>query len=180
MQLDALINLWITTATTFLVLLFLSALFHKASDLMRFTNFLGNYQVLPNASLTPAAYGLMVCEGLVSLFLLTPQFKQLGATLAIGLLLVYASVIALNVARGNFKIECGCGGPPMHLSYGLVLRNVVIAAMSLPLAFSKNSPTIFIDTAIAVAAGAVLYLLYVVAEQLLANLNQAASPTSFQ
>ena len=123
MQFDALLNLWITAATTFLVMLFLSALFHKASDLVRFTGFLGNYQVLPHASVTAAAYGLMVCEGLIPLLLLNPQFKQLGATLAMGVLLLYASVIALNVAKGNFKIECGCGCPAVHLSYGLVLRN---------------------------------------------------------
>ena len=180
MQFDTLLNLWITTATTFLVLLFIRALLHKVSDLVRFTGFLGNYNVVPHASLTIAAYGLIAVEGLIVLLLVTPQFNQLGAILAIGVLFLYAAVIALNVAKGNREIECGCGGPAMLLSYRLVLRNIVLAAIALSLVFSIYGPIAMTDTAVAVACGAILYLLYVVAEQLLANLNQADLQGSFQ
>jgi hypothetical protein len=180
MQFDALLDLWVTTATTFLVLLFARALLHKAADLGRFTGFLGNYNVLPPAGLTIAAYGLITLEGLIVLLLVTPQLNQLGAALAIGVLFLYAAVIALNVARGHREIECGCGGPAMLLSYSLVLRNIAVATIALPLLLGGDSPISTTDTAVAVACGAILYLFYVVAEQLLANVNQADLQGSFQ
>lgn len=171
MQFVTLLDLWAVTTTTFLVLLFLRALLHKASDLVRFTGFLGNYHVLPRASLTGAAYGLMVIEAAIVVLLLTPQFNQYGAVLAVSVLLAYAAVMALNIARGNLQIECGCGGPPMLLSYALVLRNVVIAVMGLSLLWVVRTPIELLDAAVAVAGGGILYFLYVAAEQLMANSN---------
>lgn len=180
MQFLALIDLWSTTVTTFLVLLFLRALFHKVSDLFRFTGFLGNYNILPESALTVGAYGLMASEALTIVLLIVPQFNQFGATLAIGILLLYAAVIGLNVSKGNFQIECGCGGPAMHLSYGLVLRNLLIAIMALPMLLSIHNEISLVDTVVAAACGAILYSLYVVGEQLAANSNQAHFQGSFQ
>ena len=179
MQFDALLGLWAATASTFLFLLFLGALFHKASDLVRFTGFLDNYNVFPQAILTVSAYGLIMTEALITVLLLPPQFNQFGAALAIGLLLIYATVIALNVAKGNIQIECGCGGPAIHLSYALVLRNVAIATMTLPLILAEHNPISLTDTAVATVCGAILYLLYVATAQLSSNLNRFHSEGFF-
>lgn len=180
MQFLALIDLWNATVTAFLVLLFLRALFHKASDLVRFTGFLGNYHVLPQGGLTVGAYGLMASEALIIVLLLIPQFNQFGATLAIGILLLYAAVIGLNVAKGNFQIECGCGGPAMRLSYGLVVRNLLIAIMALPMLLNIHNEISLVDTAVSAVCGVILYSLYAVGEQLAANSNQVHLQGSFQ
>lgn len=180
MLFDALLKLWATTMTTFLALLFLSSLFNKATDTERFIGFLGNYNLLPQASLNFFTYCLMACEFLIVTLLLVPQANKLGASIAIAILMLYASVIAINVFRGNLGIECGCGGPPIHLSYGLVFRNLAIAGMALPLLFRIDDPIAFIDIAVAVASGALLYLFYLASEQLLANLNKATHPDLLQ
>jgi Methylamine utilisation protein MauE len=176
MHLIALLDLWIAAATTFLALLFLRALLHKASDIERFTGFLTNYHVLPQAWLKTASYSLIAGEAFIVALLLTPASNESGVAMAISLLAVYASVIAINVAKGNTRIECGCGGPAMHLSYALVLRNIVIALMALPLLMVAHSQLTLMDTAVAVACGAILYLLYIAAEQLLANFNHTQLP----
>lgn len=179
MQFESLIDLWIISTSTFLVMLFIRALVHKASDLARFTGYLSSYEVLPQASLTTVTYGLIFIEALTVVLLIVSQFTQIGAAFAIGILLTYAAVIALNVYKGNLEIECGCGGPAMYLSYGLVWRNLAIATMALPLFLIARQPISFTDTAVAVASGAVLYLLYVAIEQLMANLNQFYLKASF-
>lgn len=166
-----LLNLWVAAGTTFLSLLFVRSLMHKVSDVERFKGFLANYGVLPNAWLSAGANLLMGVEGLIVVLLITPTFNSLGTLMAIGLLMLYAGVIGLNVAKGNMRIECGCGGPAMHLSYGLVLRNLIIACMGLPMVLIQNTKLTLIDASVAVACGAILYLLYIVAEQLLANFN---------
>jgi hypothetical protein len=172
MQFESFIDLWNVSTSTFLVLLFIRALLHKASDLARFTGFLSNYDLLPQASLKAFTYVLIFIEALTVVSLLFSQFTQIGAAFAIGILLTYAAVIALNVYKGNLEIECGCGGPAMYLSYGLVWRNLAIATMALPLFLIARQPISFTDTAVAIACGAVLYLLYVAIEQLMANFNQ--------
>jgi hypothetical protein len=171
MRFVELLNLWVAAGTTFLALLFVRSLMHKVSDVERFKGFLANYGVLPSAWLIVGANVLMGVEGLIVVLLITPAFNYLGALMAIGLLMLYASVIGLNVVKGNTRIECGCGGPAMHLSYCLVLRNILIACMGLPMVLIQNTKLPLIDATVAVACGAVLYLLYIVAEQLLANFN---------
>ncbi|MGZ8251034.1 MAG: MauE/DoxX family redox-associated membrane protein [Methylophilaceae bacterium] len=171
MRFIELLNLWVAAGTTFLVLLFVRALLHKVSDVERFKGFLANYGVLPHAWLKAGANFLIGVEGLIIALLITPTLNSVGAVLAMGLLMLYAGVIALNIAKGNVLIECGCGGPAMHLSYGLVLRNLVIACVGLPMVLIQNTKLPLIDTSIAVACGAILYLFYIVAEQLLANFN---------
>jgi len=172
MQFESLINLWNISTSTFLVLLITRALFHKAADIVRFTGFLSSYRVMPQASLKAFTYGLIFVEALTVVMILVSHFTQIGAAFAIGILLTYAAAIALNVYRGNFEIECGCGGPAMYLSYGLVWRNIAIATMALPLLLIARQPIAFTDTAVAVVSGAVLYLLYVAVEQLIANFNR--------
>jgi hypothetical protein len=172
MQFESLINLWNISISTFLILLVTRALLHKAADIDRFTGFLSSYRVLPQASLKVFTYGLIFVEALTVVMILISNFTQIGAAFAIGILLTYAAVIALNVYKGNFEIECGCGGPAMYLSYGLVWRNIAIATMALPLFLIARQPISFTDTAVAVVSGAVLYLLYFAVEQLISNFNR--------
>ncbi len=155
--------------TTFLVLLFLRAAWHKLADFGRFSGFVADYQVLPAAWVEHAARLLIGLEGLSVVLLLTPALNRLGALLAITLLLAYAAVIAINLARGHVHIDCGCGGAAQRLSPGLLLRNALLVVLALPVAASQVAPLGLFEAAAAIAAGSLLWLIYNVAEQLLAN-----------
>ncbi|HSH72128.1 MAG TPA: MauE/DoxX family redox-associated membrane protein [Methylophilaceae bacterium] len=173
MELTALLSLGSVAGTTFLVLLLLGAMLHKLGDIERFYGFLANYQLLPEALVKVSAHLLILAEGLIMAMLLIPALNQLGAWMAIALLMLYATAITINLLRGNVHIECGCGGPAIHLSYGLLLRNLLIALVALPSAISSHTQLNFIDAGIGILCGVILCLVYTVAEQLIANFSHA-------
>lgn len=112
-----------------LVCVFARAAMHKASDLTMFVHTMGGYRLLPTALLTPAALGLLLLEIAVILGLIVPATRPLAAGIALILLALYAAAIALNLARGNTHIDCGCGGAGQGLSWYLVARNAVLAGL---------------------------------------------------
>jgi len=173
MQLNQLLSLWIITTSVFMAILFIRALSHKVTDLDRFVGFVDNYRLVPHSMRTITTYSLIVCEALVSVFLLIPSFVKVGAALAISMLLLYAFAIALNVTQGRVEIECGCGGSPMNLSYGLVLRNFGLALLAAPLVFLMPNPLSLIEFVVAAFCGVVLYALYAIGEQLMVNFKKA-------
>lgn len=155
--------------TTFLVLLFLRAAWHKLADFGRFSGFVADYQLLPGAWVEHAARLLIGLEVLTVALLLTPALNRLGALLAIALLLAYAAVIAINLSRGHVHIDCGCGGAPQRLSPALLLRNALLVVLALPIAAGQVAQLGLFESAAAIVAGSLLWLIYNVAEQLLAN-----------
>jgi len=173
MQLNEILSLCAVTGTTFLVLLFLRAMFHKLADVERFSGFLLNYQLLPQTWVQQAVHLIIGLEGLIILMLMMPALNRAGAFLASSLLLIYALAMLLNLLRGRVQISCGCGGPAMHLSYGLVLRNGLMVMMAVPSILRPNPQLALLDAGVAVMCGAILCLLYSVAEQLMANFNHA-------
>jgi len=173
MEFTQLLSLWAVTGTTFLVLLFLRAMLHKLDDIDRFSGFLSNYQLLPQAWIQQAAYIIIGLEAVIIIMLMMPALNWAGAFMAMSLLMIYAIAMLINLIRGHNQIDCGCGGPAMHLSYGLILRNALIAMMALPSVLLPNTQLALVDTGVAVMCGAILCLLYSVGEQLIANLNHA-------
>lgn len=112
------------------VLVFLRALMHKASDFEGFRQSVTDYRLLPDGLAGVAAIGLGVAEAAVVLGLLWPDARSLAAIGAIGLLAVYAGGMAVNLLRGRTSIDCGCGGPGQAISWTLVARNAVLAAVA--------------------------------------------------
>jgi len=173
MEFAQLLSLWVVSGTTFLVLLFLRAMIHKLADIERFSGFVSNYQLLPRAWIKQAVYLIVWLEGLIIIMLMIPTLNRAGALMATGLLMTYAIAMLMNLVKGNNQIDCGCGGPAMHLSYGLVLRNAVMAMMAVPSILLPNTQLAIRDTGVAVMCGTILCLLYSVGEQLIANFNHA-------
>jgi hypothetical protein len=85
--------------------------------------------------------------------------------------------MAINIGRGRSAIDCGCGRSQLRqpLRWGLVLRNLVLAALvavhALPPA--RGDAVGAIDIALAMAAGAAVFLMFLVFNALAAL---AASP----
>ena len=91
---------------------------------------IGNYRLLPDALVAPAAAVLPGVELLVAAGLLL-GFAPLAPMVAIALLLVFAAAMAINIRRGRNQIDCGCGRSQLRqpLSWLLVGRNVALAAL---------------------------------------------------
>ncbi len=111
-----------------LVLLFASAGVHKLRDRAAFTGVLAAYRVVPVALVPAAAVGVALLELAVAAALATGS-RVAGPAGALGLLLVYAAAIGVNLARGRRTIDCGCGalGARQPISEWLLARNAFLA-----------------------------------------------------
>ncbi|WP_242671970.1 MauE/DoxX family redox-associated membrane protein [Stutzerimonas kirkiae] len=155
--------------TTFLVLLFLRAVWHKLADFDRFTGFVADYSLLPAGWVYGAAKLLVGLELASIALLLVPPLNRLGALLALALLAGYGLAMGINLWRGHTRIDCGCGGPAQHLSPALLLRNALLALFAVPVLLVGIAPITPFAALAAIVGGTLLWLVYNVAEQLLAN-----------
>ncbi len=115
---------WIALACT--ATLFAHAAVAKATDLALFEQHLAAFGVPFGPGI--AARAIAAAEALVAITLFTPA-RSGGAALAVALLLLYATLMALHAARGH-ELDCGCGGEPLPVSWVLVLRNVALALLA--------------------------------------------------
>lgn len=130
------------------------------------------YALLPEALVKPAARALPLLEAVVAAALLLPVSRPAAALAAGALLALYAGAIAVNLWRGRRDIDCGCAGPgaAQPLRPVLLLRNGALLGLALlasqpPLARELGA----FDGFVAIAAAAVLLLLYAAADGLLTN-----------
>lgn len=121
-----------------------------------------NYRLLPKALVRPVAMVLPFVEMTVGIGL-TQGHVDLVAPLGIALLLIFAAAMGINIVRGRREIDCGCGRSDLRqpLSWLLVVRNLVLAALLLPgLAMAQRPALVSIDSLIALAGGLAIVLLY--------------------
>lgn len=149
---------WIAAAA--IATLFAHAGLAKLGDRGLFEQHLAAYRI-PASWLGAGVWLLPLAELATAVLLLTP-LRGVGSTLAVGLLLAYASAMAWHRAHGR-ALDCGCGGEPLPVSWALVARNGVLAAIA-ALAGAEMAP----------GAMAIADFLVVVAAVLLATLLYAA------
>lgn len=94
-----------------------------------------NYRLVPESVATAVAAAIPVLEALAAAALLWPPARAIGAMEAAGLLLLFALALWINIRRGRTHIDCGCFGSRLRsgLSPGMVLRNLLLAALALSL-----------------------------------------------
>ena len=111
-------------------LLFASAALHKLLHLAAFAAAFRAYAVVP-PELAPLALLVPLLELTVGAALLAGGSRIGAAAAGAALLLLYASAIAINLARGRRDLSCGCGGPNDRrpIAGWMVWRNVVLAAL---------------------------------------------------
>jgi hypothetical protein len=173
MNVEQLLQLTAITGTTFLVLLFVISALHKLADVERFSGYILNYELIPAQWIKGCAYGLLGVEGAISFGLIIPSLNAIATAVAIALLGLYAVAMLINIKRGNVKIECGCGGPLMYLSYKLIMRNLLIILLALPALFSGHANVNTFELCMAVSCGVLLFLILNIAEKLLANFHHS-------
>jgi hypothetical protein len=157
-------------------LMFLLAAAHKLKHRADFHDTLHEYRLLPRPLLAPIAVLLPLAELFVGIAWLVAGDLQVIAALASAVLLgLYSAAIGINVARGRIHFDCGCSfgsesGKEQFLSYGLMLRNLVLlAAALLPLLPQASRTLHFTDFLILAAALLAIVLLFAAANQLFAN-----------
>jgi hypothetical protein len=142
-------------------LIFLLAAVQKARAWRLLPGVIANYRLLPGWMVLPAASLLPPLELLLAIGLLSAQAGPWPELVAAALLLLFAAAMAINVARGRVHIDCGCGQAflAQQLSWPLVARNLVLAALLLP-SFAPPAPVPMPALLSAVAAGLAFFLLY--------------------
>ncbi|EGD59238.1 Methylamine utilization protein mauE [Novosphingobium nitrogenifigens DSM 19370] len=131
-----------------------------------FPGVVANYRLLPPALEAPVALLLPFVEvvlgvGLIASGLTGGKLAWLGWPAA-ALFLGFAAAMAINIRRGRAHIDCGCGRSQLRqpLSWGLVVRNGVLAALAVCHAVA-GAPATAPDAAglaVALVAGLALYL----------------------
>jgi hypothetical protein len=154
---------WIPSA--WLAALFAHAGVAKLLDRPLFLQHLGAYRV-PSRWQTPLQNGLPLVELGVAALLLSP-WRALGAALGAALLLAYACAMAVHLRAGR-RLDCGCGGAPLPLSWALVGRNVGLLVLTV---WASQAPTeramSLADHAVTAAALLLACLLWVAFHQVL-------------
>jgi Methylamine utilisation protein MauE len=167
---------WIAVAC--IATLFAHGAVTKALDMPLLEQHLAAYGV-PFAALAGAARLLPAVEASAALLLLTP-WRAAGALLAALLLVLYASAMAFHRARGHV-LDCGCGGEPLPVSWALVVRNALLAALCIVAASGMSARAMTLaDFLVVTGALLIATLLYAALHQVLRHRVGSSARTAFR
>jgi len=142
-------------------LVFLVAATQKASHWRILSGVIANYRLLPRMLVAPASALLPPLELVLGAMLLSGFAQGLTALAAMVLLALFAVAMAINLRRGRTDIDCGCGQSFLKqtLSWTLVARNAVLAALLLP-SLGTSVPATMPILVAGGSAGLAFFLLY--------------------
>lgn len=167
-------NLLSVVGAGVLALVFARSAAHKLAEFSFFSATLGEYRLLPALFVRPAAISLAIAEALAIALLIIPETRTVGGGLAAALLALYATAMSINLRRGRYRIDCGCGGPGQMISWALVLRNTALTAVALFVSLHTGSfETIPAGTAVAFAGVLLCWLLLAIFDQIIGNRSHA-------
>jgi hypothetical protein len=130
---------------------------------------------LPGGSLL--VWVVAALELAIALALVVPLWRTAGLQAGAALLVAYAALMSVQLARGVTDMQCGCAGPAssVSISVALVVRNLVCAALALlalaPLAGVPVGPP---GTMLSAFVAGFAVLVYLCSEQLISNAQQMA------
>lgn len=156
-----------------LALLWGAGAWHKLADFDRWRGVVANYRLLPTPLELPAAVALPAAECAALLLLPWPATRAGGGVLGAALLALYAAALSLNLARGRTRIDCGCLGAGTGIAPWMVVRNAVLAAVSLALAALPAAMPPAAQVAFAAGLAATLAVLYPVLDVVFGSLTRA-------
>jgi hypothetical protein len=156
------------SAAAFIALVFAKAALHKLDDPERFRAALEAYRLAPQSIAAKASSLIAPLELAAAAMIVTPWTFGPGAGLMAALLLAYGVAIAVNLARGRTDIDCGCGDKPEPLSWLLVGRNLILAALAL-LAAIAGPAQAAAEITVALALAVTVFLLWIAGGQAVQN-----------
>jgi Methylamine utilisation protein MauE len=156
-------------------LILFAAAWHKFSEPDVFAGALDAYQLLPGAGVVPVARLLPFVEVAIGIIVLIPVTRSLGLIAFAGLISIYGLAIAINLLRGRHQIDCGCGGDVHLLSWGLVVRNGLLACVALAMSGpSVARPYEWLDAVTLIVGVLALYGSYLTFDELLRQFGRIA------
>jgi hypothetical protein len=167
------LELFRIAADLFTACILLNAAAGKLRAPVAFEGQLDTYRLLPDWAVAAVARALPMVEVSTGAALLVAAvtagpLARIAPMVAAGLLAVFAVAMAINLGRGRAHIDCGCGDARgrQPLSWGLVGRNLTIAAILIALAAFANASVGWAEGLEAAVAGLVAFLLYLAHERL--------------
>lgn len=174
MTLDPAIGLLLVAA---IALLFASASAHKLRDLRRFDEIFTAYGVLPSLTRWQVSRAIPLLELAVAAGLVFDGSRVGAVLVGIGLLLLYAGAIGINLRRGRRDLACGCGGPDERrpIAPWMVWRNILIAAALAFVLVPWTARPLNLTDAVTVVFGLLtLALIYLCIDQMMNYMQRAA------
>ena len=110
-------------------------------------------------------------EMALALLLLVPATGSIAALCCSFLLVMYAGFMWRQIQVGRKDLRCGCSGPAAETRIGpeLVLRNLLVAVPLVVMASLSPSLSSWIGISLGTALGLFLVLIYLSADQIIAN-----------
>ena len=150
---------------------------HKARDLTALRNamsaYLGGTPLQADGAVKALALGVVMAEAVAALAIAgfwSAPLSGLAAVAGASIFLVYAAVMAFNLARGNRIADCGCtfgGQRKQAVGPALVIRNVLLALAAATVAVPVQPA--LVDLLGIICLAALLLLMYAVWNELDAN-----------
>lgn len=156
----------------------LLAAVHKAADPGAFRAAVAGYRLVPGPLAGAVARTLFCIELAVAAGLVIPATSGRAGLAGAALLALYAGAMTVNLARGRRDLDCGCSAPGTARPLGeeLLVRNGVLAALSLVAALPPASRQLeWLDGFTVAAGAATLLLLHFGTEVALANAPRSRS-----
>jgi hypothetical protein len=147
-----------------IAVLFATAAVHKFRDLKHFTAVVAAYRIVPDALARGLAWTIPCAELAVALALPWVVTRPWAAYAALGLLILYAASMGLNLARNHRDLDCGClaAGHRRPIAPWMVWRNALLALCALATALPCTNRALTAADALTIIGGAaasvVLYL----------------------
>jgi hypothetical protein len=157
------------TIVLVLAAVFGAAAVSKLRALDAFAGVVHNYRLVPEPLERPVAYALPVLELAIALGVLVPRTRVPAGLAAAILLALFAGAMAVNLMRGRPDIDCGCFMTVLrqHLSWPLVLRNLLLAGLALLIVPGLNGRGLgWLDLITVGCASAALVFIYAAASRL--------------
>jgi hypothetical protein len=157
-------------------LILASAAIAKLRDRGTFAGVVADYRLAPDWAVAPIALLLPLAELAIGAMLILGLALPIAVIGGVALLALFAGAIAINLQRGRTTIDCGCSltasGQSIHplmvwRNLGLGLALMFSLPLTLPLAGGM--------IASGLAAGAVLFLLYLLFNHVIALTGRAAA-----
>jgi putative oxidoreductase len=105
-----LLSPWLTIRVQLgLAAVFVVAAIAKIADPPGFAHEISNYKLLPAGAINPLALWLPWLEMVIGLCFFFGVYRRTAGRIAVILLLVFISALAINLARGR-PVDCGCFG----------------------------------------------------------------------
>lgn len=151
-------------------LLFAHAALGKWRRPAEFGAVLANYRLFPAPLGVALTWLVPALETALALALLAAPTRWIASLAGAALLLAYAAAISVNLHRGRYDLDCGCGGPAERrpIAAWMVWRNAALAAALVAVGPQWSTRALGWTDLLTVAGGlVVLALLYVALDRLL-------------